>query len=77
MSCSIPKETKGFIDITAGQWDEFVDYVRENFTDVYITDDQIRFDDINAIGSLAPKFISYNQYGDLMTYCDVAEMNMC
>ena len=77
MSCSIAKETKGFIPISADKWEEFRSYVIEYLTDYYMMDSDIRVDDILECEMLEEAgFITMEEYDDLRIYCDVVEFNI-
>lgn len=77
MSCSIPRETKGFIFVAQSNWAEFVKCVEDHMTDVFVTETSVIMDSLDEIEMLCnTKFLSESEYWDLINYCDVADFSI-
>lgn len=76
MSCTIPTETKGFIDIPEDKWEKFIEFVVDNMTDYYLTPGMIRLDDLSDLEPLVDnEFIDSYELQDIETHCDAVEFS--
>ena len=74
MSCSIPKETVGFISVEEELWDAFCEELRGINSCINIWDSDLKVDNISDLSTLVPRYISHDDYNDLVNYCDAAEV---
>jgi hypothetical protein len=73
VSCNIAKETRGFIPIDEELMDELKDFCRSNMSnaDFNTWDYEVVFNCIcNELELLVPKYVSKDDYSDLVNYCD-------
>ncbi len=72
MSCSIPKNTVGYITIPTEKWEKF-NVVIKDMMPQYLPGNSILIEGPGDLESLVPEFIDSADYADLVNYCDDAE----